>query len=171
MKFGTGLFLIKEITIIWAFTWTFPGIRKRAISILSKSHQMVNLCNWWSGIVFRKDNEPRRARRNTKMKKKTVSLTTNFSWWNKEKHPVLTAVLTASGFKFGKPLKRLMSCFGFSSHWLKPVVNESRSTCEFINLKANTAAKPVVNENFQIYKSSRLDALISSRYKKNISVS
>lgn len=78
------------------------------------------------------------------MKKKSFSLTTSFNWWEKEIHPVPSAVLTASGFKHDKPLKRLMSCFGFSSHWLKPVVNE----------------------NFRIYCSPRLDALLSSRNKK-----
>ena len=46
--------------------------------------------------------------------------------------------------KDGKPLKRLMACFTPTHHWLKPVVNE----------------------NFRIYRSPRLDALLSSRNKK-----
>jgi hypothetical protein len=76
-------------------------------------------------------------------------LTTNLSWWKKETHPVSAAVLTASMFKLGKPLKQLISCFISCNHWLKPVVND----------------------NLQSYKSARLDALLSSRNKNLVFLS
>ena len=64
------------------------------------------------------------------MKKDFFSLTTScllrlrrINWWEKEKHLALPAVLTAFGSKNYKPLKRLMSRFCTSHHWLKPVVN------------------------------------------------
>ena len=72
-----------------------------------------------------------------KMTKINFLLTTSFNLWKKVTQPVFAGVLTAFGFKNSKPLKRLMSCFSPSLHWLKPVVNESRSACEFINFTGN----------------------------------